>query len=176
MHSKIDLLDDILQSHKNVIGKDFSAYRNHCYRVVNFCAALAGDNSPCLEKFAISAAFHDLAIWENQTFDYLAPSVVLAEKYLTENNKTDWNAEISSMILLHHKITKSDSAYLLAEIFRKADWMDVSLGILNFGVSRSLIGEVYAAFPTLGFHARLVQLAARQWVAQPLNPLPMVRW
>jgi hypothetical protein len=31
-----------------------------------------------LEKIAVAAVFHDLGIWTNKTFDYIAPSVALA--------------------------------------------------------------------------------------------------
>jgi hypothetical protein len=34
------------------------------------------------EKIAIAGVFHDLGIWTNKTFDYIAPSVVLAREYL----------------------------------------------------------------------------------------------
>ena len=58
--------------------RDFTAYRNHAYRVVNFCAHSRPAPTPRLEKIALAAAFHDLGIWTAHTFDYLEPSIDLA--------------------------------------------------------------------------------------------------
>ena len=46
------------------------------YRVVNLCLTIAGRAE--LEKIAAAAAFHDLGIWTNGTFDRIAPSIALA--------------------------------------------------------------------------------------------------
>ena len=39
--TELPLLDELLQQHAAALGRDHAAYRNHCYRVVNFCAALS---------------------------------------------------------------------------------------------------------------------------------------
>ena len=40
VRSNIPLLEEILAEYKNVIGEDFRPYKNHVYRVVNFCLQL----------------------------------------------------------------------------------------------------------------------------------------
>ena len=67
---RISILDEVLEDHASDLGSDFTAYRNHAYRVVNICMALAPDGHAHLEKVAIAAAFHDLGIWTNHTFDF----------------------------------------------------------------------------------------------------------
>ena len=79
---RLDPLDRVLETHAVELGGDFTAYRNHAYRVVNFCAALAPCADAALEKIALAAAFHDLGIWTARTFDYLAPSIELACDHL----------------------------------------------------------------------------------------------
>jgi hypothetical protein len=91
-----------------VLGRDFIAYHNHVYRVVNLCLAIAGgggrEEAPVtLEKIAVAAVFHDLGIWTNHTFDYIAPSVALARQYLTAGTHAEWLPEIEAMIVDHHK-------------------------------------------------------------------------
>lgn len=54
------------------LGDDFTAYRNHTYRVANLCVALSRTNAEQLEKIAMATAFHDLGIWTDHTFDYLS--------------------------------------------------------------------------------------------------------
>jgi hypothetical protein len=39
--TEIATLDELLQAHAAQLGNDYTAYRNHTYRVVNLCAALS---------------------------------------------------------------------------------------------------------------------------------------
>jgi HD superfamily phosphodiesterase len=77
------------------------------YRVVNLCLAIVGDSRVEREKIAVAAVFHDLGIWTNQTFDYIAPSVAIAREHLAARGMADWIPEIEAMIVDHHKITAS---------------------------------------------------------------------
>ena len=170
------VLDAVLQVHASEIGRDFSAYRNHAYRVLNLCMALCPEISGEVEKVSIAAACHDLGIWTDRTFDYLAPSVKVANGYLAGIGKMAWSPEIERMILEHHKLSSYKSAFSqLVETFRRADWIDVSRGLITFGLPRELLKEVFATWPDAGFRWRLAQLSAKQLVTHPWSPLPMVR-
>lgn len=152
------------------------AYRNHTYRVVNFCAALFPAELAQLEKIATAAVFHDIGIWTDRTFDYLQPSVRLACAHLTCAGRDEWAEEITEMILQHHKISPyRGNRHWLVEPLRRADLVDVSLGLITFGLPRKLVREIYATWPTAGFHKRLVQLELARLRTHPWNPLPMVR-
>jgi hypothetical protein len=173
--TSIPTVDEVLEDHAPELGHDFIAYRNHVYRVVNLCVAIAGDRAE-LEKIAVAAVFHDLGIWTNKTFDYIAPSAALAHGYLAGNARLQWIGEIERMIVDHHKITPSaaDSGWLV-EPFRRADWIDVTRGLRRFGLARSFIRSVFATWPDAGFHWRLVQLTLVRLRTHPLKPLPMVK-
>jgi hypothetical protein len=173
--TSIPTVDDVLDDHASEVGRDFIAYRNHVYRIVNLCAAIVGGRGD-LEKIAVAAVFHDLGIWTDKTFDYVAPSVALARQYLTRNGRADWIPEIERMIVDHHKITTSTStAAALVEPFRRADWIDVTRGARTFGVPRPFIASLFAIWPSAGFHWRLVKLTLDRARTHPLSPLPMVR-
>src|SRR5215510_384553 len=132
--TRIPIIDHVLDGHASALGNDFVAYRNHVYRVVNLCVAIVGGRGE-LEKIATAAVFHDLGIWTDRTFDYLAPSITLACDYLVVRGREDWIADIEEMIANHHKITPSTTtAGSLVEPFRKADWIDVTRGLRRFGV------------------------------------------
>jgi HD domain len=157
--TRIATLDAVLDAHAQELAGDFVAYRNHTYRVANLCVALSPHRPDTLEKIAIASAFHDLGIWTNHTFDYLQPSVSLATAYLRDVGKTSWTREIAEMVLEHHKILPyRREPRSLVEPFRRADWVDVSKGLVTFGVSRPLLREIFAVWPSAGFHKRLVQL------------------
>jgi hypothetical protein len=171
------LLDEMLARYAVPLGGDHLAYRNHCQRMANFALALSGDTPEHRRKISIAAAFHDLGIWTHHTFDYLAPSEQLAENYLTEVDAADWTREIRAMIHEHHKIRRyREEPAALIEAFRKADLVDVSLRLIRFGLPRSFLREVSAAYPNAGFHKRLVQLAWQRLRTHPLSPMPMMRW
>ena len=176
MLTAIATLDGALDTHAAVIGRDFTAYRNHTYRVMNLCVAQSSDAPEQLEKIAIASAFHDLGIWTDGTFDYLVPSVALARSYLDQSGRREWVPEISAMILEHHKITPyRDHPDWLVEPFRRADWVDVTKGVLTFGLSRHFVREVLATWPSAGFHRMLMRLELTRLRRHPFNPLPMVR-
>jgi len=171
------LLTELLESRREVMGADYVGYKNHCRRMVAFCLAL----QPCTEeeqqKVAIAACFHDIGLWTAKTWDYLPPSVLAAVKYLKNCNGESWAEEITLMITEHHKLnTFTDARYPLVEAFRRADIIDVSLGLLTFGLPRAFISEVKAQYPNAGFHKALVRMALAWFVRHPLNPAPMMKW
>ena len=168
-------LDALLERHADALGADYAAYRNHSYRVANFHFLLDADGD--LDKLAIAAAYHDLGIWTAGTFDYLAPSIALATAYLDEIGKAEWGGEVAAMIDNHHKLTRCHADVpASAETFRRADWIDVSLGHLRFGLARCAVVDVLRLFPNAGFHRLLARLSLRRLVRHPLRPLPMFRW
>ena len=174
MLTEIAELDDVLNAHAPALGGDFAGYRNHAYRVMNLCLALSpsGDR----KKIALAAAFHDLGIWTAATFDYIPPSVALASAHLAASGRSPWAPEIETTIREHHKLTRyKPHPDWLVEPFRKADLIDVSRGLVTFGLPHALIKDVLAQWPSAGFHKRLVQLSLNRLVSHPLSPLPMVR-
>lgn len=177
--TSLTTVEELLDRHAAELGRDLVAYRHHVYRVVNLCLGIAGDGQgeAGIEKVAVAAVFHDLGIWTHHTFDYIAPSVALARQHLTARGRADWIPEIEAMIVNHHKISSSPGSPLsLVESFRRADWIDVTLGLRTCGVPRTLVAAVNARWPGAGFHRRLVELTIDRWWRHPLSPLPMVRW
>ncbi len=175
--TEIAILDDLLAAHASELGDDATAYRNHTYRVANLCLALCGDERAQLDKIAVTAAFHDIGIWTDRTLDYLAPSAQRARDHLTGSDLESWTEEVVETILQHHKLRKyrSHDSWLV-EPFRRADLIDVSQGLIGFGLARELTRDLYTQWPSAGFHKRLLQLGTARFRAHPLSPLPMLRF
>ncbi|MGC8774990.1 MAG: HD domain-containing protein [Chlorobaculum sp.] len=174
---EVSMVDALVDPWLGVIGRDFDGYRNHCRRVFIFACTLAGAEGESREKIAIAAAFHDLGIWTNKTFDYLDPSKRLASAYLESTGKVEWTDEIRAMIEQHHKVTPwSCKPGWLVEPFRKADWIDVTLGARNFGLEHRYIREIQRRYPNAGFHAALARLSFERMKTHPKDPLPMMKW
>lgn len=176
IHEQAPVVDAILESWRVPIGGDFTAYKNHCYRVLNFCLAFCGESTDAMNKVSIAVAFHDLGIWANNTYDYLGPSQQLAREYLAKSKQNAWSEEIEAMIEQHHKLRKyKANPGWLVEPFRKADWIDVSRGRLKFELPSALVAEILSVFPNAGFHKRLIALTRQRLKTHPFSPLPMMR-
>ncbi|MCB0164544.1 MAG: hypothetical protein KDI79_09975 [Anaerolineae bacterium] len=173
----LPLLEDLLGLWQTKIGPDYTGYKNHVYRMVNFCFALHNGNVEARQKIIIAGCFHDLGIWASDTFDYLPPSIALAKAYLEENQQAAWIPEIELMISEHHKLRRyRDARYPLVEVFRQGDLVDFSLGLVTCGLPRSDISSVKRRWPNAGFHKRLVQLELGWLSDHPLNPAPVFKW
>ncbi len=172
----LDLLDELLESTRGVLGPDYARYRNHCYRVFNFASALSGGSGESSGKLAVASFFHDYGIWAEETFDYLLPSQKLAAHFLSEKGLDGWHVEINETIGWHHKITpyKANPSWIV-EPFRKADWIDITGGMLRFRLPDGFVSDVMDAFPFEGFHKMLTKLMLDRLKTHPFNPLPMMR-
>jgi len=177
IRSRFAIAETVLDKFRPDLGADFEAYRNHIRRVLNFYSALDPAGSDPSEAVQLAAAFHDLGIWTDDTFDYLAPSVKRARAHLDSSGQLPLFPEVSLLIAGHHKIRPYLGEFALpVERFRRADFVDLSLGLLRFGLPASFVREVRAAFPNAGFHGRLASLTLKQAARNPLRPLPMFRW
>ena len=169
-----EVIEEVLEKYRHAILDDYDRYRNHIYRVFSNCLLLDSDVTNH-QKYAIASAFHDIGIWTNHTFDYLQPSEHQAILYLTNIGKTEWVEEITSMIHWHHKFTSFQGKYQdSVNTFRKADWIDISLGLISFGQKENIIAAK-RKFPTLGFHLFLIKQTLKRFIKHPLSPLPMLR-
>lgn len=177
IETTISELETILEPWKKTIGEDYPGYRNHVYRMLHFCFAMHPVAAQERSKLIIAAAFHDIELWSHDTADYLLPSEQVAEEFLAKQGLSDWQEEVSTIIDLHHKFLPiKNSAFPLAEIFRKADLVDVSMGWIKHGLDKTFISEVQNAFPNEGFHKTLLRFSLRQLKQHPFNPLPMMKW
>ena len=177
VETTLPLLEELFSHWKETIGPDYEGYKNHVYRMLNFCFYLHNPNEEEQKKLVIAAVFHDIGIWSANTLDYLKPSVAEARLYLEDNGLEDWIEEITLIIDLHHKLTPVKNDLLpLIEVFRRADLIDFSLGAVSQGVSKPFIKEVKQAFPNANFHKMLMKMSWKQLKTQPLNLLPMMKW
>ncbi len=172
-----ELLEELLPAYLQLLGADYDAYKNHCMRVFNFCRALVGNSLEVDDKIVVAAFFHEIGIWSDSTFDYIRPSQILARRYLEKSGRTVWIDEIEAMIGEHHKLTRYRvNPSWLVEAFRKAEWIDVSGGMLRFRLPDDFVTDVLEAFPNSGFHKKLVELTVGRLKTHPFSPLPMIKF
>lgn len=168
-------IDSILRTWEPWLGTHYEKYRNHVCRVFHNCL-LIDNNKNNEEKYAIAAVFHDIGIWTNHTIDYLEPSMAQLERYLNKTGRAKWVRECSGMINWHHKISPYTGPFQQTiETFRKADWIDVSLGLLTYGADKQQISHNRQQYPNRGFHWFLVKKLLKNLFIHPLRPLPMFK-
>lgn len=175
IEERIPLLEEILGERSDELGGDLTGYKNHVYRMVHFCFAQRNFDDEEREKIVLAGAFHDLGIWTADTFDYLPPSIDLAKVYLSRKGMDQWTPEIELMINQHHKLRKYGRDEL-TEVFRKADLVDLSLGLIKYGLSADYVRQIKAQFPNADFHKQLVKRAGKWFCRHPLNPVPVLKW
>lgn len=174
--SAAERLEGLLTRFAPPLGRDADAYGNHVRRVFGLVAAqLPALTDDELHQVAIAAVFHDIAIWCDDTFDYLDPSRDHAAGYLAAEGLAQWTPRVSRLILEHHKLrpVKDDP---LVEAFRRADLCDLSFGAIGPRSARGAYRELVRTHPAHGFQMRLVQFAIIQLRKDPRHPLPMLRW
>jgi hypothetical protein len=175
IEQSFDEVGGLLLHYMEVIGADYRKYHHHVCRVVGNCLLIDGNESN-RHKYVIAGVFHDIGIWTNHTIDYLAPSVSAAVSYLNQSNQAELISEVIEMINWHHKTTSYKGRFSdTVNCFRKADWIDVSLGTLSFGTDSRLVAMNRIRFPNCGFHAFLIRKLAVNFLKHPLSPLPMFR-
>jgi hypothetical protein len=166
-----ELVDETLATYATALGPSAPVYRNHVLRGLNYHALLLGRTPP--NTAVLAWTVHDLGVWTVGTLDYLAPSADLVNELANDFGVTDVDSA-RAMVLDHHKLRPTDNR--LSETFRRADLIDVSRGVIRFGVARARVREIADEFPYLGFHRWLAAGLARHAIKHPTAPAPMVRW
>jgi hypothetical protein len=170
-----EVIESLLKQFRAAIGGDYDRYSNHVYRVFLICLLMDKEKAN-EDKYATAAVFHDIGIWTDHTIDYLDPSIRQAEIYLAATARQDWIEEITLMINWHHKITAYHGKYeMTVENFRKADWIDVSLGLKTFGSDKKKIKKIRRVLPNKGFHWFLIRQITKNFFRYPLKPFPMFK-
>ena len=171
---EVPLADEILDSHRHCARGDesgWAAYRAHVYRVINFARALSPTAPELDYKLAIAAAFHDIAVFD--TLDYLVPSITAQDRWLQRTGRQAWSEELAVVIAEHHRLTRygADRPHAaLAEAMRRADLIDVSQGVIRFGLPKTFVREVRRCFDATEFFTRVIPLGTVRAVRARQQP------
>lgn len=154
------------------------AFHRHSQRV----AALAGlivrkrGQQPDLEVLTWAGIFHDLMVlvpFRQRPWgaDYVSESAAMAGLYLRERQllTAEQVALVQACIQHHHDLRPHP--HPLVEGFRRADWLEVSQGLIRSGVTTEELKALYRDWPRAGFLGALSQVISRFFV----RPVHFVR-
>ena len=172
------LIDEILGPHEKGLGLAYLGYRNHCLRMLNIGRWLVPDEPHRDDRLAIMAAFHDLPFFLDGDLDYLGRASDWARDWLIAAGRAEWEPEVRLMIHNHHKVRPyRGPSEAMVEAMRKADWIDVTFTKVRFGIPRSFIRDMRAAFPINEAYKGIALPAIGRYAFSHLSrPLPMMRW
>lgn len=169
-------IEKLLAPYRQDLGEDFQRYRNHVYRTTTYAMHLLGNEEQHEALVETAFVYHDIALWTHKEMAYLEPSAALA---LRDNAQQQWGLEpqlLQDAIHWHHKITPFDGPNAeVVNACRKADWIDVSYGIIRHGISSRNIRKVRQAFPYLGFYNMLVASTKRNTGSYMLGTARVLR-
>jgi hypothetical protein len=143
-------------------GETDGAMENHCLRQFLIAERLAEDarESPDREVLLCAAFLHDVGLY---------PSVKTSDAYVTDGrhlaehtlDRFGWPPERLQRCLdaieQHHALRHRWSYGLEVELMRRADLIDVSAGLVTFGLDRWWVRRLAADIPRKGFHRFLVR-------------------
>jgi len=167
-----ELIESVLARYDQELGVDAELYRNHVYRGLNYQLRLL-EKVEASDAMALAWVAHDLGIWTANTFDYLAPSLALAEE-LAQDFSVDDADLVQAMVAFHHRLRPCP--HPLVETFRRADRTDAWRGRFRGRLGPTDVEEVVGAFPYCGFHTFLRQRMTAWVLRHPTRPFPMFRW
>lgn len=170
-------IESLIEPYRADLGRHYDAYRNHVLRQLAFCEQLGGDaiSDDTRTAWTIAGAFHDLGIWSDKTWDYLEPSNAIAERWLDDNGRDDLKPIVARMVREHHGLRARGDATDPVEVFRRADVIEVWLGLRRYGLPFSSYREQLKLHHEAGFHAALVVEFFKNLIRHPLKPVPMFK-
>ncbi len=115
--------------------------------------------------------YNDIAA--SDTLDYLVPSIEAQDAWLRQTGREAWSDELALVVAEHHRLSGCGPArpYApLVEAVRRADLVDVSQGLIRFGIPSSYVKEVRAAFDAGAFFKRVIPMGTLRAVRKLQQP------
>lgn len=156
-----DRVERLFLPYKDVIGKDYLAYRGHVYRTITYAMHFLRQRDEHRALVETALVYHDIGLWTDRELAYLEPSEALA---LRDNSERGFGLDpvlLRAAIHWHHKVLPYvGSGAEVVNAVRKADWIEASQGLIRKGLSREQVAKVQTAIPDYGFPDVLQRLAA----------------
>lgn len=155
-----DRVENLFAPYRDIIGKDYAAYRGHVYRVLTFAMHFLNGDEKARPMVETALVYHDIGLWTENNLAYLEPS---EEHALADNEKYGWGLDprlLKDAIHWHHKVFpyRGPNQHIVDAV-RKADWIDATDGKIRKGLSKSQVAAVQEAIPNYDFGDVLQRLA-----------------
>jgi putative nucleotidyltransferase with HDIG domain len=165
---------DALARLRDATGVSEGPMERHCLRVRHIAAELAGRRGWAIdpEVLTVACLLHDIGLYPSATRGgvYTADGAALARELLPEHGWSDERVErCAEAIDRHHELRSQLQRGGEVEAVRVADLVDVSGGVLRFGLSRAWLKSLNAAVPRDGLAGELAREVGRALRERPLT-------
>lgn len=140
----------------------------HCVRQFRICERLAG-SEPYDREVVLSACWlHDAGLYTASDAAYVTEGALLARRVLAPFG---WAPERVRLCMdaceQHHAPTSRRSSGLEVELLRRSDLVDVSAGLIAFGLDRAWLRQLAREVPRSGFYATLARAVGAELRSRP---------
>jgi len=165
---------DALARLRAATGGPDGPMERHCLRVRHIAAELAGRRGWAIdpEVLTVACILHDIGLYPAATRGgvYTSDGAALARELLPGYGWSEERVErCAQAIDRHHELRSQLERGGEVEAVRVADLVDVSGGLLRFGVSRPWLKSLNAVVPRDGLAAELAREVGRALRERPLT-------
>jgi hypothetical protein len=171
---------DALNRLRGATGQVDGPMERHCLRARHIAARFAADRRWVIdgEVLTVAAILHDIGLYPSVATQrsYTEDGAALAREMLAGYGWTPLRIELcAEAIDRHHDLRTQLVAGLEAEALRRADLIDVSGGLLRFGVARGWLRGLFTQVPRRGLYREIGREVRRALRERP-GSLPRIFW
>lgn len=165
---------------REATGATEGPMERHCLRCRQIAARLAASRGWVIdgEVVTVAAILHDIGLYPLVATgaEYTADGAALARAMLPQFGWSPDRVELcAEAIDRHHDVRRQLSRGAEVETMRLADLVDVSGGLLRFGIDRGWLRQLAAEAPRRGLYREIGREVARAVRERPLT-LPRIFW
>jgi hypothetical protein len=169
---------DALAAVREATGETDGAYERHGLRVFLIARELAARRGTEVDRevLVVTGLLHDLGLYDaiSRGGVYVKDGADFARELVARHGWSEERATLcANAIERHHELRSQWAAGAEVELTRRADLVEVSGGIVTFGLPRSWIRELFAAISRDHFYRDVARLLGHAVRERPLT-LPRI--
>lgn len=170
---------EALERLRSVCGESDGAMERHglrCYLICERMAAQLGTDVD-REVLLVAGLLHDIGLYDGASSGgvYVSDGKEYAAELLV--GREGWNAERIRLCLdaieRHHELRSQRAAGTEVELLRRADLVELSRGLVNFGLDRDGLGDLWRSVPRDGVYREIGSMVVKALRERPTT-LPKI--
>lgn len=171
---------DALDRLRTATGQNDGPMERHCLRARHIAAEIASRRGWQIdgEVLTVAAILHDIGLYPDVSRGgvYTADGAALARELLPAYGWSPERIERCAVAIDHHHEVRNQLARgPEVEALRLADLVELSGGLLTFGLDRAWLSQLNRAVPRQGLIGELVREVGRALRERPLT-MPQIFW
>ena len=147
-----------------------SAMERHCVRQFLIAERLAGERPYDQELLLCACWLHDAGVYIDSGAAYVTEGGLLAARVVEPFAwDPDRRQRLHDACEQHHAPRSRVSLGLEVELLRQSDLVDVSAGLVNFGIDRGWLRQLFREVPRSGFGPVLGRIAVHELRHRPAS-------